>query len=127
MSDSTPVDHSSLPSAEAESDRYEKQPMLLVIENYLLDCIGELEEDKLPGMSELVVHLFGGTEDWRATVRHVLDVEDGFDEEVRELWAHNQKVAKDNGKTIHPVQFAKLCADENFSDAFEASDDCEDE
>ena len=38
-----------LPTAEAEMDRYEQRPLLLVLENYILDCIGELEPEKHPG------------------------------------------------------------------------------
>lgn len=114
-----------LPSAEAEPDRYEEQPLLLIVENYILDCLGEFDSAKHEGMATLVHQLFGGGETWQEAVREVMDLPDSFDEEVCSLWEKNQKIAEEAGEKIHPVQFAKLCADESFADLGDLVDDCD--
>ena len=58
-----------LQSAEAEMDRYEDRPLLLVLENYILDAIGSLEVEKNAGITTLIRKIFGGDGDWRKTVR----------------------------------------------------------
>ena len=109
------------PSAEPEPERYDERPLLLVLENYILDCIGELEDEKQGGMVTLIRKIFGGEDDWKATVRKVLEFDDELDVALRDMWQKNQQLARDENFSLHPVQFAKMCADENFSDYFETS------
>lgn len=114
-----------LPTAEAEPDRYEEQPLLLIVENYILDCLGEFDSSKHDGMGLLVQKLFGGSGSWQDAVRDVMDLPEDFDAEVRSLWAKNQKIASEAKQEIHPVQFAKLCADESFADLSDLVEDCD--
>ena len=117
-----------LPSAAAEMDRYEQRPLLLVLENYILDCIGELEEEKNAGMTTLIRKIFGGEGDWRATVEEALEFDSSLGDALREMWQKNQQIAAAEKFELHPVQFAKMCAEENFSQYFESEDtDGEDE
>ena len=109
------------PSAEPEPERYDERPLLLVLENYILDCIGELEDEKQGGMITLIQKIFGGEDDWKATVRQVLEFDDELDGALREMWEKNQQLARNESFSLHPVQFAKMCADENFSHYFAAS------
>ena len=111
-----------LPSAEPEMDRYENRPLLLILENYILDCIGELDPEKHAGMTTLIRKIFGGEGDWRDTVREVLEFDYTLDDELRQMWAVNQQMAVDEDFSLHPVQFAKMCSDENFSQYFEDGD-----
>ena len=116
-----------LPSAEAEMDRYEDRPLLLVLENYILDAIGALEVEKNAGMTTLIRKIFGGDGDWRKTVREALEFDESLDDALREMWTNNQKIASEANVELHPVQFAKMCADTNFAHYFENDDTVEDE
>ncbi len=41
-------------------DRYEKNPMLVVVENYILDVLGKQEPEKAARLNEIVCRTFGG-------------------------------------------------------------------
>jgi hypothetical protein len=104
-----------LPKAEAEPERYQGRPLLIVLESYVLAAIGELPSGKDRALAKVVQRVFGGGEDWMLTVRQRLELPDTLDEELRRLWARNRRVARDGGVELLPVQFAKMVADENFA------------
>lgn len=107
--------HSALPSAEAEPDRYVGRPLLIVLENYVLDCIGALEPEKQVIARSMVQRVWGGGDDWKATVRAQLQMKPSLDESLRGMWSRNQELAKEEHQPLHPVQFAKMIADQNFA------------
>jgi hypothetical protein len=49
--------------------RYEGKPLLMLLESYILDCIGQLPAEKEAGLPPIVQRLYGGGEDWKATLR----------------------------------------------------------
>jgi hypothetical protein len=104
-----------LPSPYAEPERYKGRPLLILLENYVLDCIGELPEDKQALGRAIVQRAFGGGDDWRATIRERLQLDPAIDEALRVMWIRNQELAKQHHQELHGVQFAKMVADENFA------------
>jgi hypothetical protein len=54
----------SIPSPYAEPERYKGRPLLIILENYVLDCIGELPPDKQALARSTVQRVFGGGDDW---------------------------------------------------------------
>ena len=110
---SKPKPGASLPSAEAEPGRYKGRPLLILIENYVLACIGELPPDS--NIAAVVQKAFGGGDDWMQTLREKLDLSAAIDESIREMWSKNQAIAKEQKVQLHPVQFAKMVADRNFA------------
>lgn len=104
-----------LPSAEAEPQRYAGRPLLKVLECYILDSIGALSVEHQTGMRAIVQRIWAGGDDWKATVRAHLELDATLDEGLRQMWLRNQEIARGNGRSIHPVQFAKMVADQNFS------------
>jgi hypothetical protein len=104
-----------IPSAHAEPDRYKSRPLLILLENYVLDCVGALPTEKQPGTRLAVQRVFGGGEDWKATLRRELHLDVSLDEEIRSMWKRNQEIAKARSTVLHPVQFAKMVADSNFA------------
>ena len=105
-----------LPSAEADPARYQGRPLLIVMENYVLDCIGELPPDKQDGIRKIVQTGWQGGPDWKKTVRKELHLQDSVDDDIRRMWENNKRIAKENNTALHPVQFAKMVVDENFSE-----------
>jgi hypothetical protein len=102
-------------SAEAESERYKGRPLLIILENYILDSIGALEPERQPQIGAIVQRTFGGGPDWRETVRGVLHLGEGLDEQLRLIWQQNQEIARASEVVLHPIQFAKMIADQNFA------------
>jgi hypothetical protein len=110
---SKPKPRASLPSAEAEPVRYKGRPLLILIENYVLACIGELPPDS--NIAAVVQKAFGGGDDWMQTLREKLELNAAIDESIRAMWLNNQAIAEEQKVQLHPVQFAKLVADRNFA------------
>ena len=108
-----------LPSAESEPDRYQGRPMLIILENYVLGCIGNLTAENEARMATVVQRVWPGEGDWKEKVRRALHLEETTDENLRELWSRNSAIARQNGQDLHPVQFAKMIADTNFAPLLE--------
>jgi hypothetical protein len=101
-----------IPSAEAEPERYAGRPLLIVLENYVLDCIGALPPDKQALARSVVQRVWGGGDDWKETVRAQLHLEPSMDESLRGMWSRNQN---SHNQPLHPIQFAKMIVDQNFA------------
>lgn len=104
-----------IPSADAEPDRYKGRPLVLVLENYVLDCLGALSPESQEKVADVVQKGFGGDRDWKRTIRHQLGIPDTLDQSLRQMWAQNQQIARENDFDLHPVQFAKMVVDKNFA------------
>ena len=74
---------------EAIPDRYENNPMLAVLENYVLEAIGKLDPDKSKLLNEMICRTFGGTE-WRRVIREQFDLPKETDDNLRHLWKRRQ-------------------------------------
>jgi hypothetical protein len=104
-----------LPSPHAEPERYQGRPLLVVLENYVLDCIGKLSPESSQKLAGLMQEALGGGPDWKQTLREMLQLDPSMDEELRKLWTTNEALARQQGIELHPVQFAKMVVDENFT------------
>jgi hypothetical protein len=110
-----PPANTPFPSVDAESDRYTGRPLLIVLENYVLDCIGALQPEKETLARSVVQRVWGGGDDWKATVRAQLHLPANLDESLRGMWARNQELAKQHNQPLLPIQFAKMIVDQNFA------------
>ena len=52
-----------LHSSNVEPERYAVRPLLIILENYILDCIGELPPPRQAGLRAIVQRVFGGGDD----------------------------------------------------------------
>lgn len=104
-----------IPSAEAEPARYKGRPLLILLENYVLACIGELPAGSSKNIAAVVQKTFGGDEDWMQTLREKLVLSAAIDESIRAMWSKNQAIADERKEQLHPVQFAKMAVDSNFA------------
>jgi hypothetical protein len=108
---------SELPSPHVEPERYQGRPLLIVLENYILDCIGKLPPGGSEKLSQMMQKALGGGQDWKQTLREMLHLDPALDQELRDLWTKNEALARKDGIELHPVQFAKMVVDENFAAA----------
>lgn len=97
------------------SNRYAAKPLLILLENYILDCIGCLPKDKVPTLTSMIQRVYGGGDDWKATLRATLQLDDSLDENLREMWRRNQAVARQADQALLPKDFARMVVDQNFS------------
>src|ERR1035437_547526 len=96
-------------------DRYEKNPMLIVLENYVLHTIGKLEAEKIKTLNDMICRTFGGT-DWKQVIREQFDLPKETDENLRQMWKQAQEEADAAQEDISPEGFAQQVVDELFSD-----------
>jgi hypothetical protein len=101
--------------ASLNSDRYKSKPLLILLENYVLDCIGCLPKDKVPTITSMIQRVYGGGDDWKATLRSVLHLDESLDENLRQMWVRNQDLARQANQALPPEDFARMVVDQNFS------------
>ncbi len=102
-----------------DGGRYEGKPLLILLENYVLDCVGHLPPDKVSMITSIVQRVYGGGEDWKATLRSTLRLDGSLDENLRQMWQRNQEIARRSKQALTPEDFARMIVDQNFSDLIE--------
>lgn len=96
-------------------DRYEHNPMLALVENYILDSIGLLPPDHAAKLNDIVCRTFGGT-DWRKTLGDQLRLPPDTHATLKTLWKQRQEEADTKQEDLSPEQFAQQMADELMTD-----------
>ena len=104
------------PSAREDADRYRDRPLLIVLESYVLECIGELAPAKQQAARALVQGVFGGGDDWRATMRQQLQLSAAFDEQIGSEWLRRRTRARESGQDLPPMRFARWIVDRHFAE-----------
>jgi hypothetical protein len=98
---------------EAIPERYEQNPMLALVENYVLDVLGVLPEEKAELLGAIVCRTFGGT-DWREVIRKQFHLPKEGDEQLKLLWKQRQEEAETRQEDMTVEDFAREQADEVF-------------
>ena len=97
-------------------ERYEKNPLFAVLENYILDTIGALGADKAHLLSQMVCQIWGGAPAaWKKTLRSTLDLPDSTDADILRLWKQKQEEAGLRQESMTPEDFAQQVVDENYA------------
>ncbi|UDL89496.1 hypothetical protein LGH82_31340 [Mesorhizobium sp. PAMC28654] len=60
--------------------------------------------------------IYGGDGQWDDAIAQAMHMPDEMPEAIRDMWARNQKIARDNNVTLTPQQFAEMFVDSNFAD-----------
>ena len=102
-------------SSPLNSDRYKGKPLLILLENYVLDCIGYLPQEKVPMITSLIQRVYGGGDDWKATLRSKLQLDTTLDENLQKMWGRNQEIANQANEALLPEDFARMVVDQNFA------------
>jgi hypothetical protein len=89
--------------------------LLVLLENYVLSCIGQLPRDKESRLSSITEHVFGGGSDWKTTLRARLQLSDTIDFILCQMWTTNQKRAQLVNQSLSPEDFARMVVDQNFA------------
>ncbi|MER9434913.1 hypothetical protein [Mesorhizobium sp. M0618] len=102
----------------ATNPRYDGQPLLRLLELYVLWVIGELSqesEDGLKKMAPKLQSIYGGDGQWHDAIAQAMHMPEGMPAAIRDMWAKNLKIARDNNVTLNPQQFAEMFVDNNFA------------
>ena len=104
-------------------DRYEHNPMLVLVENYILDVIGRLEPEKSARLNEMVPRILNpagpakaGPAGWSAILERHLDLPPDTPATLQTLWQQRQAEADAKQDDLTPEDFAREQADQLFAD-----------
>ena len=98
--------------------RYDKKPLLRLLECYVLDAIGELTAEHrtaLEEMQPLLIKAFGKAGTWDQVIAARMELPPALPSQIKELWHKNlARIGRVKGATLDPEDFARLFVDENF-------------
>jgi len=101
----------------ASNPRYDRKPLLRLLEFYVLKAIGELsqnEEDALNAMAPGLQAIFGGGGEWHEATEAAVRMDADTPQQLRGMWTRNLEIARAHGVKLTPQQFAEMIADDNF-------------
>lgn len=99
------------------ADRYEGKPFLRLLECYVLESIGELEQsqrDLLAKMEPKLRQIYHDEGGWFQIVARQMRFSQDFAEQIKKVWEQNRTAAKNNGENLLPADFAQIFIDQNF-------------
>jgi hypothetical protein len=85
--------------------RYDRKPLLRLIELYVLKAIGERspnEEDRLNAIASKLQAIFGGGGQWHDAIESAVRMEADTPQQIRDMWARNLEIARANGVQLTP-------------------------
>ena len=102
-------------------ERYAGRPLLILLENYVLACIGALSAEDMARVGDLALRGFGAPPeaDWMEVLRTQLDLGPGICESIRARWQAGVARLETAGETPDPVAFARGIVDANFTPLIE--------
>lgn len=100
-----------------QRERYEGRPLLILLENYVLACIGALSAEATARVADLTRRGFGAPPDadWMEVLRTQLDLGPGICDSIRDRWRRGLARLEQTGETADPVVFARGIVDVNFA------------
>ena len=101
----------------ADAGRYDGRPLLILLENFVLACIGALSAETIAGVADLTRRGFGAPPDadWMEVLRTELGFGPGICDSIREGWRTTLARLQDEGEPADPVWFARGIVDRNFT------------
>jgi hypothetical protein len=98
-------------TAEDGTERYDRNPLLAIIESYALDVIGELSPEEVEEAACAVEQLLGEADDWRGALRRELRWNALVDATIADRW-HRFRAARRGDDEPDAAEFARAFADD---------------
>lgn len=101
-------------------DRYAGKPFLRLLECYVLNAIGQLEESQsvaLQRMEPKLREVYKTDSSWIEIVAEQMDFPRELNEQLQGIWKGYAEHVKQQGLKPDPNQFVVQFVDENFPDA----------
>ena len=106
-------------SERMSADRYSGKPFLRLLECYVLDAIGALDEQQrtvLQRMEPKLMNVYGRSGSWSEIVAAEMEFPPSLPMHIRQIWTQNIEAAKSRGLRCDPNEFALAFVDQNFPD-----------
>lgn len=102
----------------APNKRYDGKPFLKLLDSYVLWAIDELPKENAQALTEMTPKLraiYGNGGDWQQIVCAVMKLPSNMPVLIREVWVKNTEIARKNGATLIPIEFAEMFVDRNLT------------
>lgn len=100
------------------TNRYEGKPFLRLVDSYVIDAVGALDEANARWLTDAEPHFratFGEEGSWREIVEKRMQFPDGMPAAILDVWTKGKaKFLAASGEEPDPVQFAHEFVDKNF-------------
>ncbi|WP_294332213.1 hypothetical protein [uncultured Sphingomonas sp.] len=100
------------------TDRYTDKPFLKLLDAYVLDAIGHLDDKsdaQLTAAEPALREAFGGDSDWRSIVVERMQFPEGIAGAIREVWEKGAvRFREEQGHEPDPAEFTRIFNDTNF-------------
>lgn len=101
-------------------DRYAGRPLVRLLECYVLDAIGALDERQREALRGDGAQAGRALRRSRRLAGRILGVQmafpDTLPDQLRDLWARNLELARERGQSANPEGFAMAVVDQNFAE-----------
>ena len=100
------------------NDRYKDKPLLRLLELYVLDAIGKLEEKDralLEQMTPKLCETFGTKGTWKQAIAKGMEFPSHMPSLIAENWEKNLKLAKEQKLQLNPQEYAMQFVDNNLT------------
>lgn len=97
------------------NSRYDGEPLLRILECYVLWAIGELDADQariLESMTPKLQSVYGVEGKWHEIISRVMDLPNNLPEKIRELWRRKKNI--ENNLELTAQEFAEMFVDQNL-------------
>lgn len=104
-------------STTAATPRYAKRPFLRLIDCYVLDAIGQLDDDQraaLTRMEPKLATVFGIEGSWSEIVEKQMEFPASLRTQIRGIWGRYLDFARQTGRSVDPGEFVVQFVDNNF-------------
>ncbi|MGF1510458.1 MAG: hypothetical protein ACFB9M_13245 [Myxococcota bacterium] len=93
------------------------RPAQLLLESFVLDCIGHLPPSRAIRAEAWAARLSFGHDDWRHATCDAFGLAQGCHAAIQRAWEDARRGARSRGVDLTPEAFAVLLVDENFAEA----------
>lgn len=100
------------------TDRYADKPFLKLLDSYVLDSIGHLDqqaEAALTAMEPTLREMFGESGGWRDIVVARMQFPEGMAGAIEQVWEKGRaQFVATQGRAPDPIEFTQVFVDTNF-------------
>ncbi|HEY0976113.1 MAG TPA: hypothetical protein VGE21_01475 [Flavobacteriales bacterium] len=80
-----------------------------------MDLLPESDSTNLSLLQPRLAQLYGKQGTWDEIIAKTMEFPSNMPTLIREMWVKNQEIARANGVTLTPQEFAELFVDDNLS------------
>jgi hypothetical protein len=102
----------------SEADRYDGKPFLKLLDCFVLDAIGHLDNQQasaLQAMEPKFASVYGTHGSWQEIVASQMEFPEGIGAQILIIWQNGSEKMREMGMEPDPAEFTRQFVDTNFA------------